>query len=301
MSFTPGNLVLLWRGINDIGIYRSLAFAKGLPLPQAKTSTRPSLAFLPNRHQALMVWPQGSSDSLVWSVDSEFNTENFIEGGGTSWAACVTSWKGGAIAVWPGVPGDIRIWMSTYGMNGNPWSTPTLALCPTGDMTTAITPAICSDPDGNLLMVWRGAGGNDSLYYATSTDGVHWTTASAQIPGGASTTGPSLAYFNGSFVVAFKGSENDDTIYSAWKPGINGSWSGVTSCGSKGTSHGPCLIAADGCLVMAWKGISGDNNLYYATNTGVVPQDWSNQSVIQGSGSSVGPSGYYYAGPGRVI
>ncbi|QHN02251.1 hypothetical protein FTO74_01830 [Granulicella sp. WH15] len=307
MSFQAGDLVLLWRGIDDIAIYRSFAFGYGIPLPQAQTSTRPSFAFLPNQHQALMVWPDGSSDSLVWSVDPDFSNQAFIPGAGTSWAACVTPWNGGAIAVWPGVVGDPRIWVSTYGFNGNsaqPWSNPTPALCPTGIITTAITPAICSDPDGNLMMVWRGAGSNDSLYYATSTNGIDWTTASAQIPGGASTVAPALAYFDGYFVLVFKGSENDDTIYSStWvssSPNSN-KWTNTTTCGSHGTSDGPCLIAADSCLVMAWKGIPGDNNLYYATNNGTGAETWGNQSVIQNSGSSVGPSGYYYVGPGPVL
>jgi hypothetical protein len=307
MSFQPGNVVLLWRGINDIHIYRSLAFGQGFPLTQAETSTRPSLAFLPNQHQALMVWPQGSSDSLVWSVDPEFSNAPFLAGAGTSWAASVTPWKGGAIAVWPGVGSDTRIWMSIYTPNSNgssPWSAQQLVLCPTGIITTGTTPAICSDVDGNLMMVWRGAGSNDSLYWAMSTNGLNWTAASEQIPNGASTTAPALTYFNGHFVVAFKGGQNDDAIYSStWVPTSpqTNKWVASSTCGSKGTSHGPCLIAADGCMVMAWKGVPGDNNMYYATNTGIAAEDWGNQSVIQNSGSSVGPSGYYYVGPGPVL
>jgi hypothetical protein len=121
MSFTPGNLVLKWRGIDDLNIYQSIAFGVGqrLAQPTPTTSTRPSLAFLPNQHRALMIWTNGSSDSLFWSIQPDFAGGNAISGTHTSWAACVTPWKGGAIAVWPGAGSDTRIWLSTYGINGN--------------------------------------------------------------------------------------------------------------------------------------------------------------------------------------
>jgi len=302
MSFQPSNVMLYWRGIDDEAVYQSLGFGQGYALPQATTSTRPAVTQLANYTEIMVCRGPADTDGMYWSINKGFTATAGQTGwgygpGATSWTPSITPWKQGAALAWIGVGSDNRIWTSNYDMGGNPWSAQALAALTQHNnepITTASSPAIASDPDGNILMVWRGPGDDDGLYSATSTDGRNFTNFTP-VPNSASSIEPALVCFANGFVLAFKGGQ-DTGIYSIVKPDITTAWNqaSFSSCGSKGTSHGPCLIAADEMLVMAWKGIPGDNNLYYATNATGSPYSWSNQSVIQNSGSSVGPAGFYY-------
>src|ERR1700722_7273965 len=131
----------------------------------------------------------------------------------SNWIPALANWGTGAIAVWNGIGGDTRLWCSQYNQSQNVWSDQYLTkLAGTNaPIQSGSCPAIVSI-NGTLLMVWCGEGNNDSLYYATSTDGYTWE-GNIAIKGAASTGQPAMVIFNGFPVLCFKGGQNDGGIY----------------------------------------------------------------------------------------
>jgi hypothetical protein len=119
-------------------------------------------------------------------------------------------------------------------------------------------------------------------------------TGNKQIPRAASTNPPSLAIFNGSPVLCFKGGTNDDGIYSSTYHPNTASWAPVTHTGPFGTSKSPTLAVYQGKLFMAWKGAS-DTGLYWSiTTNNLNPNAWSGQANISNVGSEAGPAAVVY-------
>ncbi len=214
-----------------------------------------------------------------------------VPGTATSWAPALAPWGNGALMVWNGDGSDTRIWCSNYSQSFNVWSSQFLTeLENSGQpIQSGSTPAIVNF-SGTLLMVWRGEGSNDNLYYATSQDGLHWQ-GNKGIPGAASTIAPAMTIFNGVPVICFKGGTNDDGIHASVYNAATDSWAPVAQTGGFGTSHGPSLAVYQGELFMAWKGVPGDTSLWCATTSDPLnPKAWSGQKNIPGTGSSVGPA-----------
>jgi hypothetical protein len=196
--------------------------------------------------------------------------------------------------VWNGLGSDTRIWSAQYNQAQNSWGNQYLGLLPAGTaIQSASTPAVVNY-NGRLIMVWRGEGSNDSLYYASSADGVHWV-GNRQIPGAASTIQPAMVVYNGVPVLCFKGGEGDTSIYSTTYYEATDKWAPVERTGAYGTSHGPSLAVYQGVLFMCWKGVPGDTNLYWGLTTHkLTPSAWSPQHQIPYVGSSVGPAAVVY-------
>jgi hypothetical protein len=136
---------------------------------------------------------------------------------------------------------------------------------------------------GKLYAAWKGSSNDQSLWYA-SFDGARWS-AQAQIPGVASSVGPSLSVFVGNLYAAWKGAANDQSL---WYASFDGSrWSAQARIPGVASSVGPSLCAFGGNLYAAWKGSSSDQSLWYASFDGA---RWSAQAQIPGAASSVGPT-----------
>jgi hypothetical protein len=220
------------------------------------------------------------------------NGEGIMTGSATDWVPALANWGSGALAVWNGDGDDTRIWCSQYNQAQNSWSPQYLTkIYGTGQpIQSGSSPAIVN-ANGMLLMVWRGEGSNDNLYYSTSTDGQVWAGAGHVIPGAASTIQPALVMFNAFPVLCFKGGTNDGGIYSATYD-LNGSkWSPVVHTGPFGTTCGPTLAVYQGQLFMAWKGDGSDTDIWWATTTNNLdPKAWSKQSAIPNVGTQAQPA-----------
>ena len=219
----------------------------------------------------------------------------FVRGTASSWGPALARWGTGALMVWNGDGKDTRIWTSEYNQSAGQWSTQYLTeLEGSGKpIQSGSTPAMVNF-NGKLLMVWRGEGDNDDLYYAFSSDGLHWQ-GNRQIPGAASTIEPAMVVFNGAPVLCFKGGRNDTTIYSTTYRAQSDSWAGVVPTGRYGTSHGPSLAVYQGVLFMCWKGVPGDTDLYWATTKdNLTSSAWGAQQSIPNVGSAVGPAAVVY-------
>jgi len=274
----------------------------GEPTPNiGGTSSKPAIITLTDR--MLLTWKGVGNDTSIWwsawpytGKNEQWNAQRSVPGVGTSWAPSLATWgNGDAVMAWNGVGSDTRIWLSKYTHTldqpgKNPWSAQYLANMPSvGPIQSGSAPAIVN-MNGSLLMVWRGEGSNDSLYYSISHDeGVTWVK-DKQIPNAASTIAPSIVMLKGYPVLAFKGGVNDNRIFVTTYGASVDKWLGAQSAGPFGTSHGPSLTVFNNELFMTWKGIPGDNDLYFAQSGSGSPEDFSGQTVISNSGSSVGPA-----------
>jgi hypothetical protein len=140
-----------------------------------------------------------------------------------------------------------------------------------------------------LLMAWKGMERDDSMWWSTF-DGANWAPQQ-QIPGVASSAGPSLAVFNGLVYAIWKGEADDQSIWYTTFDGAN--WAPQQQTGGMWSTHGPSLAVYNGLLYAAWKGMFFDQRIWYSTFDGA---NWAPQQVAPGVATSVGPSLAAYNG-----
>jgi hypothetical protein len=132
-----------------------------------------------------------------------------------------------------------------------------------------------------LYAAWKGVPGDDRLFYSPF-NGSTWA-AQALVPG-SSSTGASLAVFNGSLYAAWKGEGGDQRL---WFSSFNGSaWAPQREM-TGFSSVGPSLAVFNGDLYAAWKGEYLDQRIWLASFDGSA---WSGQTQLPGVGTSMGPS-----------
>jgi hypothetical protein len=139
-----------------------------------------------------------------------------------------------------------------------------------------------------MFLAWKGKYSDERLF-GLWVDGAGWT-AQAQIPG-SSTTGPSLAEYDGRLYAAWKGWKEDEALWYARYDA--GHWSPQVEIPGTASSVGPALCAYSGRLYAAWKGWKNDQSLWFSSFDG---QGWSPQATIPGVASAVGPSLAVYDG-----
>jgi hypothetical protein len=133
------------------------------------------------------------------------------------------------------------------------WSAPS----PTNQGETSTGPAATSF-NGRLYFVWKGQGGDQRLYWASS-DGTSWTAQQPFV--GSTTDRPALAVHNGRLYAAWKGMVtngiDDPAIHWASFDGtnwINGGSNGYIA--GSNTNVGPALAELNGQLYAVWKDAS---------------------------------------------
>jgi hypothetical protein len=117
---------------------------------------------------------------------------------------------------------------------------------------------------GKLYAIWRGAGTDDQLWYA-SFDGSKWA-APARIGGVGTSAAPSLAVFRDKLYAAWKGRRTEQTLWFASFDGLK--WSGRARIPGGSSSAGPWLSVFRDKLYAAWKGMNTDQILWYASFDG---------------------------------
>jgi hypothetical protein len=143
------------------------------------------------------------------------------------------------------------------------------------------TPAIVNF-NGTLIMVWRGEGSDDALYWATSQNPASWTHHGA-IPQAASTSQPALTVFNGNVFLAFKGLDTD--IYMTQIANVsllpsNAQWNVRYPIPAVGTAAGPSLCVLNSELFMAWRGDPGDTAIWYSSSPTGAANAWAPQQTL---------------------
>lgn len=148
-------------------------------------------------------------------------------------------------------------------------------------------PAICAC-GGVLAMAWKGIGGDDNIFYASSRDGLTWTEQKV-VEGVGTSDAPSLAWDGTRLWMAWTGIPGDSSLFYAtttdpttWpaNPGI--------PIGNVGSSNGPS-IAMTPAPTLVWKGVEGDSGIFFSTFNAANNPQWSSQQHIPGIGSSDRP------------
>ncbi len=143
---------------------------------------------------------------------------------------------------------------------------------PATDAAGGIGPAI-SQFKGKLYAVWKGAGTNTGLWYA-SFDGSKWSEA-ARIPKVGSSAGPSLATFNNKLYAAWKGMNADQRL---WYASFDGSqWSPQAQIPGATSNIGPALSVFNSKLYAVWTGSGADGEFLCAAFDG---SKWSNMPSV---------------------
>ena len=130
---------------------------------------------------------------------------------------------------------------------------------------SAANPGMTADQVGGLVyMFWRGAGGDQGLYWSTLGSS-RVRAAQQNLVGESSSTGPAAATYQGRMFLAWKGAGNDTNVYLRSLAG--GAWSGRQQLPGAATDASPSLSVVGSDLVAAWRG-AADEGIYVSTFDG---------------------------------
>jgi hypothetical protein len=158
-----------------------------------------------------------------------------------------------------------------------------------GDRASFLGPALAVFQN-KLHMAWRGVETDHNLYWATF-DGQgnppQWSSWCA-LENRGSIDSPALAVFQNKLFMAWRGVNEDRTLYWATFDGNSPSlpcaqqWSPQRRKDDRGSATGPALVVFRDQLFMFWRGVesdtSNDQRLYFATFDG--QPDWSGQKFV---------------------
>ncbi len=227
-----GTLYAAWKGSDSDETlwYSSLngsGWAPQAQIPGTASSVGPSLAGAPDG-TLYAAWKGSDSDETLW-----YSSLN-----GSGWApqaqipgpaspvgpSLVVS---GAFVVdpplyaaWAGTDSDEQLWYSSF--DGSSWAAQ--AQIPGESSVGPSLAWFANAAAGSELLyaAWQGSDGDQRLWYS-SFDGSSWAPQ-AQIPGTASSVGPSLTTFNGLLYAVWQGSDGDQRLWyssfdgSSWAP-----------------------------------------------------------------------------------
>jgi hypothetical protein len=139
-----------------------------------------------------------SAQNLAWTPQQRIN------GVGSSNGASLAVFANRLFAAWKGVPGDNRMFWSSF--DGRGWSPQQPGVG--GGTSNGPSLAVFN---GRLFAAWKGVPGDNRMFWS-SFDGRGWSPQQPGVGGGTS-NGPSLAVFNGRLFAIWKGMNNDPGIY----------------------------------------------------------------------------------------
>lgn len=253
-------LIMAWKGVNDdTGIYFSINRE-------------------PFRRSG------GMWDPAPWEPQTP------VPGVGTSHRPALAELNGRIVMAWKGIPGDSRIFTSTY--DGSNWN----AQQDVHGVGTSEGPClVATGPSWVLLkqrlhMIWKGVAGDSSVWHQWRDNNGIWSgQRKIEYPDvlsngvemnaiGTSAQPAAVGRPDGSIFLAWKGVPGDSSLWTAVFSEIvpntaaeqaavlvgqrSGAWNGQVSIPEVGSSTAPAVALARGQLKFAWKGISGDTGLY---------------------------------------
>jgi hypothetical protein len=203
----------------------------GIPVGNVGSSNAPSIAMTPT---PTLVWKGVDGDSgLFFSTfnaasNPQWAAQQKIPGTGSSdRPALITDVTGQPLMVWKGIEGDSNLWATTR--TGGFWQPqqPIAWIVPGNGGSGTIDvrfPGTANGAgmarDGNRVVVaWRGAGDDSGIWFTQRTadvvGGVNIVEWSSQgnIPGVGTSHRPAIAFFGGRLYLAWKGVDDDSTLF----------------------------------------------------------------------------------------
>ncbi len=167
--------------------------------------------------------------------------------------------------VWKG-NGETKIWESDWQPDLTGWGQQQ-PLPQLGGTSHRPVLAPLSVPAGAVLMMaWKAPG--DSNLRWTRDLGNGWDQSVDPVPDAGSSAGPSLAAYNGTVYMAWKGVGGDPGLWWAKFDPYAAHWgsqiavSTIPGGGPVATVDSPALVATAGILLMFWKGDAGDDTIW---------------------------------------
>ncbi|WP_157882596.1 hypothetical protein [Streptomyces silvensis] len=215
-----GALHMAWKGVEgDERIFWNrldgTTWSGPEPVPGALTKVGPALAPYAG---VLMAWRGLGGDQRVWwnSRFGRWTAPQVVPGALTGFGPALAVDHIGTYGVprmaWRGADADERIWWNTYrgGDSGtNDWTGPQ----PVPGALTSAGVALAGPPGGGLHMAWKGAGGDERIWWSRLHAGSTAWTAPQPVPGALSSVGPALAVYSGSVYMTWKGAGGDERIW----------------------------------------------------------------------------------------
>ncbi|MGD9986124.1 matrixin family metalloprotease [Pseudonocardia sp.] len=197
-------------------------------------------------------------------------------------------------AVWRGAAGDRTIYHSRY-RNGS-WTEQRRV--PGAASTHGPALAQYSLRDGTaatgLLMLWKGAEGDSTLWWNVNPgDGDGWTTPHRIADVGTSAR-PALSYL-GDTVAAWKGVEGDTGIY--WASMQGAIWQPQQRVPDAESSHGPALAVLGRRLYLFFRDPE-DSTLWYVSRGEGSEELWSTRRIVEADDYSLDTGGGVRITPG---
>lgn len=206
--------------------------------------------------------------------------------------ATVCDSRGTVWAVYHAGPSGQRdIYLSSMAADAGTFSGPIQLTADVGDQSF---PDIAVGSDDTLYVVWQDSRrGNWDIYGQTSTDGVHWSTATRITTSDAHQTAPALAV----------GCQLPSIVYVAWQDGQAGhediymasssngfATNSTTRVTSDATDQTAPDIAVDlaGTVYLAWTDARNGSNDIYGADSATGP--WANVALVTGAGQQHSPA-----------
>lgn len=242
-----GPLFLTWKGVEgDERIWWNWsdgnAWSGAQPVPGALSTVGPALAPYAG---VFMAWKGASGDQRIWwnSYYGGWTVPQVVPGATTSFGPALAVRKigyGEPYLAWKGQDSDQSVWWNKHqgGSTGqNTWTGPQQV---PGAFTSAGV-AMAGPPGGGVHLAWKGAGGDQRIWWSQaypSSPNV-WTTPQV-VPGATTDVGPALAVYGGSTYMTWRGGQGEQIWWSLF----NGSgWTTPRPVSGAATSFRPALAA----------------------------------------------------------
>lgn len=258
------------------------------------------------------LWVSRSSDGVNWTPQARVFGAASTDGPTLAWDG-TTLWM-----AFRGVANDDRLYWSACTDTSANFAQGFGKVTPIDGTGSAVGPSMTIF-NGAPLLAWRGAPGDNGLYYSAFSGG-SWAPQQS-IGGVASSDRPSLCIdVDGLPRMVWRGS-GDEALYTSalvgifWQPQELVRWivagngpAGTIGVGYPGSASGPSIASPDvgspsftaggggfpSNVFMVWRGVTGDSGIYFTQGAqggpGQPPVEWSTQANIEGVATSARPA-----------
>jgi hypothetical protein len=239
-------------------------------ISEAEVGTSPALAVFNGRIYLAWRGFGGGADTICCSSPQDYRSQPQVPGAKSDCAPALAAFRGRLYLFYRNPENFFIRW--SYTLNGRDWVAGSSGGVPYAGTSTPPALAVLKD---RLYAVWKGAGTDDTIYCAYTSDGENWPWDKGPKPrspvADAHTShGPALAAFKGRLYLAWKGADKDTGIY--WSSSQDGkNWDQKKQVPrDAATSDRPALTVFKDRLYLAFKRIDG--GIYWTSKPDMVSE-----------------------------